>query len=196
MISLVVAMDRNRLIGRDGDLPWRLPNDLKHFKRLTVGKTVLMGRKTWISLGRPLPDRDNWVLTRDPSFAAEGCRVFHSLEEALAAHTQRHSPRVLTPPLAPRAVPPSPATQKRDSGLPAADPAAEELMVIGGAELYRQTLPLAQRLYITEVDAQLEGDTHFPVLEPTQWRQVSADSHPADDRHAYAYTFKLLERRA
>lgn len=160
MISLVVAMDRNRLIGRDGDLPWRLPNDLKHFKRLTVGKTVLMGRKTWTSLGRPLPDRDNWVLTRDRGFAAEGCRVFHSLEDALAAHT------------------------------------GEELMVIGGAELYRQTLLLAQRLYVTEVDAQLEGDTHFPVLDPTQWRQVSAESHPADDRHAYAYTFKLLERRA
>ena len=160
MISLVVAMDRNRLIGRDGDLPWRLPNDLKHFKRLTVGKTVLMGRKTWISLGRPLPDRDNWVLTRDRGFAAEGCRVFHSLEQALAAH------------------------------------AGEELMVIGGADLYRQTLPLAQRLYITEVDARLIGDTHFPPLEPTQWRQVSEESHPADDRHAYAYTFKLLERSA
>lgn len=160
MISLVVAMDRNGLIGRDGDLPWRLPNDLKHFKRLTVGKTVLMGRKTWISLGRPLPDRDNWVLTRDPQFAAEGCRVFHRLEDALAAH------------------------------------AGDELMVIGGAELYRQTLPLAQRLYVTEVDARLEGDTHFPALDATQWRQVSDESHAADDRHAYAYSFKLLERRA
>lgn len=160
VISLVVAMDRNGLIGRDGDLPWRLPNDLKHFKRLTVGKTVLMGRKTWISLGRPLPDRDNWVLTRDPQFAAEGCRVFHHLDDALAAH------------------------------------AGDELMVIGGAELYWQTLPLAQRLYITEVDAHLDGDTHFPALDATQWRLVFEEPHPADDRHAYAYSFKLLERRA
>lgn len=158
LISLIVAMDRNRLIGRDGDLPWRLPNDLKHFRRLTVGKTVLMGRRTWESLRRPLPERDNWVLTRDPAFAAPGCRVFRSLDEVLAAHMQG------------------------------------ELMVIGGAELYRQTLPLADRLYLTEVDAALEGDTHFPLLPAGQWCERGAESHPADDRHPYAYRFVVLER--
>ncbi|MFA5938621.1 MAG: dihydrofolate reductase [Sinimarinibacterium sp.] len=159
-IALIVAMDRNRLIGRDGGLPWRLPEDLKHFKRLTVGKAVLMGRKTWGSLGRPLPDRENWVLTRDPSFVAPGGRVFRDLDSALRAH---------------------------ESG---------ELMVIGGADLYRQTLPLAQRLYLTEVDAALEGDTHFPPLDPAQWQELAAETHEADDRHAHAYRFRTLERRA
>lgn len=159
-IALIVAMDRNRLIGRDGDLPWRLPNDLQHFKRLTVGKTVLMGRKTWDSLGRPLPDRQNWVLTRDTSFAPAGCRVFRDLESALRAHE------------------------------------AGELMVIGGADLYRQILPLAQRLYLTEVDAALEGDAHFPALDPAQWREAASEAHEADERHAFAYRFRTLERRA
>ncbi|MEQ1440437.1 dihydrofolate reductase [Fontimonas sp. SYSU GA230001] len=159
-IALIVAIDRNRLIGRDGGLPWRLPNDLKHFKRLTVGKTVLMGRKTWESLGRPLPDRQNWVLTRDASFTAQGCRVFRDLDAALRAH------------------------------------GTGELMVIGGADLYRQTLPLARRLYLTEVDASLEGDAHFPDYDPAQWREIASEAHPADERHAFAYRFRTLERRA
>ncbi|MES0872456.1 dihydrofolate reductase [Sinimarinibacterium sp. HSW-8] len=152
-------MDRGRLIGRDGDLPWRLPNDLKHFKQCTLGKTVLMGRRTFASLGRPLPQRDNWVLTRDRDFRADGVRVFHALADALAAHH------------------------------------AGELMVIGGAELYRQALPLADRIYLTEVDAALEGDTRFPALAAHEWREVATEPHPADARHAYAYCFKLLERR-
>jgi dihydrofolate reductase len=160
MIALIVAMDRGGLIGRDGDLPWRLPNDLKHFKRQTLGKTVLMGRRTWDSLGRPLPQRDNWVLTRDRSFHAEGARVFHALDDALAAH------------------------------------GAGELMVIGGAELYRQTLPLAQRLYLTEVDAELDGDTRFPVFDRAQWREIESEAHPADERHAWPYRFVTLERKA
>lgn len=159
-LSLIVAMDRGHLIGRDGDLPWRLPNDLKHFKRLTLGKTVLMGRKTWDSLGRPLPERQNWVLTRDVTFAPEGARVFHDLDAALAAH------------------------------------GAGELMVIGGAELYRQTLPRASRLYITEVDARLDGDTHFPPFDRAAWRELSSEAQPADERHAYPYRFTALERIA
>lgn len=157
-LSLVVAMDRNRLIGRDGDLPWRLPNDLKHFKQLTIGKTVLMGRKTWVSLGRPLPERENWVLTRDAAFSAPGARVFHALDAALAAH------------------------------------AGGELMVIGGADLYRQTLARASRIHLTRVDAAVEGDTHFPAIDPAQWREVRCEAHDADERHAYAYEFVDLER--
>ena len=159
-ISLIAAMDEGRVIGRDGQLPWRLPADLAHFKRLTLGKIVLMGRKTWDSLGRPLPGRRNWVLTRDTAFSAEGVEVFHSLHEALAA------PR-----------------------------AGAELMVIGGANLYRQTLPLAQRLYLTEVAARVDGDAHFPEVSAQDFVEVSAEAHAADERHAYAYRFVTLERR-
>jgi dihydrofolate reductase len=159
MLSLIVAMDEQRLIGRAGALPWRLPEDLKHFKRLTLGKTVLMGRKTWDSLGRPLPQRENWVLTRDPAFHAEGARAFATLDAALAAHP------------------------------------AGELMVIGGAELYRQTLPQAQRLYLTEVHAALEGDTWFPEFDRGQWIERSRERHETDERHAFAYSFVTLDRR-
>ena len=157
-ISLVVACDENRLIGRDGDLPWRLPNDLKHFKALTVGKTILMGRKTWDSLGRPLPQRENWVLTRDAAFTAEGCRVFTQLDAALYAHAQG------------------------------------ELMVIGGADLYRQTLPHARRLYLTQVHAKEQGDTWFPDFSQENFHEIGREDHPADERHAYAYSFLTLER--
>lgn len=160
-LSLIVAMDRKRLIGRDNALPWKLPDDLKQFKRLTIGKTILMGRKTWDSLGRPLPERQNWVLSRDPGFAPSGARVFASVDAALAAHGDG------------------------------------ELMVIGGAELYRQTLPLAQRLYLTEVDASIaDGDTWFPDFDRDAWRERASEPHPADERHAYPFRFVTLERRA
>lgn len=152
-------MDRRRLIGRDGQLPWRLPDDLKRFKALTLNKTVLMGRKTWDSLGRPLPQRDNWVLTRDPSFQAAGARVFHDLESALAEH------------------------------------AGGELMVIGGAELYRQTLPLAQRLHLTQVHAALDGDAWFPDTDMTVWRETQREDRAADARHALAFSFVDYVRR-
>jgi dihydrofolate reductase len=158
-ISLVVAMDEDRLIGVDGGLPWKLSNDLKHFKRVTLGKTVLMGRKTWASLGRPLPERENWVLTRDGSFKPAGARVFGKLDDAL-----------------------------REAG-------DRELMVIGGAELYRQTLPIAHRIFLTRVHAQLRGDTHFPEIDAAAWREIARDDHAADDRHAHAYSFITLERR-
>lgn len=165
-ISLVVAMDDNRLIGRDNALPWRLPDDLKQFKRLTLGKTVLMGRKTWDSLGRPLPERANWILTRDPQFRAEGARVFYSLDAVLAAFAE-------------------------------AAGADGELMVIGGAELYRQTLPLAQTVHLTEVHARVDGgDTWFPALDPGEWERAEVERHEADERHAHAFSFVRLQRRA
>lgn len=157
-ISLIVACDENRLIGRNGDLPWRLPNDLRHFKALTLGKTVLMGRKTWASLGRPLPQRENWVLTRDASLIAPGARVFTQLDQALDAH------------------------------------AGGELMVIGGAELYRQTLPKADRLYLTRVHAHEQGDTWFPEYDRSHFAEVAREDHAADERHAYPYSFVTLER--
>lgn len=159
-LNLIAALDENALIGREGGLPWHLPADLRHFKALTMGKTMLMGRKTWDSLGRALPGRESWVLTRADGFAAEGARVLASLDEALAAAGGR------------------------------------ELMVIGGAEIYRQTLPWAQRLYLTRVHARVEGgDAYFPAFDPMQWRETSREAHPPDERHAYPYSFLTLERR-
>lgn len=151
-------MDERGLIGRDGGLPWRLPEDLKHFRRVTLGKTVLMGRRTWDSLGKPLPGRDNWVLSRDAAFRPEGARAFATLDQALAAHGDG------------------------------------ELMVIGGAGLFEAALPLAQRVYLTRVHARLDGDTWFRAADFPGFREVSRSDHPADERHAHAYSFVTLER--
>ena len=126
-LSIVVAMADNRVIGQDNRLPWHLPADLKHFKQLTTGKPILMGRKTWESIGRPLPERTNIVITRDPDYQAAGCTVVHSVDAALRA-AEPHS----------------------------------EVMVIGGAELYRQVLPEVSTIYLTQVHADVEGDTVFP----------------------------------
>jgi dihydrofolate reductase len=161
-LSLVVAAADNGVIGRDGDLPWRLPADLQHFKRLTLNKTILMGRKTWQSLGRPLPQRDNWVVSRDPGFEAPGARVFASVETAIAA----------------------------------ADAAGmTELMIIGGAQIYAQTLPQARTLHLTRVHAQVDGDTRLPPIDADAFAEVAREDHPADERHALAYSFITLQRR-
>ncbi|MDT7919086.1 MAG: dihydrofolate reductase [Meiothermus sp.] len=156
-IALVVAMDKNRAIGRAGALPWHLPDDLKHFKALTLGKTVLMGRKTFQSIGRPLPKRRNVVLTKDPSFGAEGVEVVHSLDDALLLD--------------------------------------EEIMVIGGGEVYALFLPLATHLHLTLVDTAIpDADTFFPEWSPAQWRETHREFHPADERHLFAFSFVDLER--
>ena len=162
-ISIVVAMDENRLIGQAGDLPWRLPNDLKHFKRVTMGKTLLMGRKTWESLPGALPGRPNWVVSRQPDFKSEGARVFGTVDAALDAH------------------------------------AAGELMVIGGADLFRQVLPQATRIYLTQVRAAIpaagDREVYFPGFDESAFVEIWREEHAADDRHRFAYTFLTLERR-
>lgn len=162
-LTLVVAVADNGVIGRDQALPWRLPDDLKRFKALTLGKPVLMGRKTWASLGRPLPGRDNVVLTRDREFGgqpgARGALVVHSLAEALALF-----------------------------------PRASEIAVIGGAEVYGAVLPFADRIEITRVHAEVDGDTWFPALAPTDWQPIKRETHAADERHAWAMTFETLAR--
>ncbi|HEY6824359.1 MAG TPA: dihydrofolate reductase, partial [Steroidobacteraceae bacterium] len=155
-----VAMAQNGVIGRDNTLPWRLPEDLKRFKSFTLGKPILMGRKTFESIGRPLPERTNFVLTRDRGWSAAGVTVAHSVEEALA----------------------------RAAG-------SEELVAIGGAEVYRLVLPFARRIYLTHVHADVPGDTYFPEFDATQWADVECRMHPADERHAYPVTFVTLERR-
>ncbi len=158
-IALIAAMAENRVIGRANRLPWRLPADLKHFKQLTLGKPIIMGRNTFESIGRPLPGRSNIVVTRDPAYRAEGCQVVHSVEQALHV-ADGH----------------------------------EEVMVVGGAELYRQTLERADRLYLTIINAAVEGDTLFPEIEPQQWRETERETHYADDRNQYDYDFVTLER--
>jgi dihydrofolate reductase len=160
LVSLIVAMAQNGVIGRDNTLPWRLPEDLKRFRSFTLGKPILMGRKTFDSIGRPLPGRDNLVLTRDRSWCAPGVAVVHSVEEALT-----------------------------QAGM------SEELVAIGGAEIYRQVLPFARRIYLTHVHADVEGDIYFPDFDSTQWADVECRMHPADDDHAYPVTFVTLERR-
>jgi dihydrofolate reductase len=159
IVALVVAMGRNRVIGRDNALPWHLPADLRHFRAITLGKPVLMGRKTHESIGRPLPERINIVISRDAAYRAQGCIVLPSLEAAFE--------------------------YCRDSA---------ELMVIGGAILYRQALPRAQRIYLTEIQQDFAGDTEFPQLEAADWREVARDDRPADGKNPYPHSFIVLER--
>jgi dihydrofolate reductase len=159
LISLIVAMARNGVIGRDNQLPWRLPDDLKHFKALTMGKPILMGRRTFESIGRPLLGRTNLVLTGDRGFFAPGVLALGSIDEALEAV-----------------------------------PGEPELVVIGGATVYQQTLPFARRMHVTWVEAEVEGDTRFPAYDVSKWHSTSRRDQPADDLHAYALTFETLER--
>jgi len=160
LVSLIVAMAQNGVIGCGNSLPWRLPQDLRRFRAFTLGKPVLMGRKTYESIGRPLQGRANLVLTRHRSWSAHGVTVVHSLEEALNLARQ-----------------------------------AKELVAIGGAEVYRLVLPVARRIYLTHVHADVPGDTFFPDFDPTQWADVEYLTHPVDAEHAYPVTFITLERR-
>ena len=161
MISIVVAASENNVIGRQGDLPWRLPDDLRRFKAITMGKPIVMGRKTWESIGRPLPGRQNIVITRQADFGAEGCHVVFSVEEAVAAAA-----------------------------------GAEETMVIGGSEIYALFLPDADRLYLTRVHADVDGDAFLPSIDDSEWRLVSEERHTADERNEFDYSFLTYERTA
>lgn len=158
-LALIAALARNRVIGRDNRLPWHLPADLRFFKQTTMGKPLLMGRRTWESIGRPLPGRRMIVLSRNPDYQAPGCAVVRSLDEALEI-----------------------------AG------AVPEIMVIGGATLYQQTLPLAERLYLTRVEADVPGDACFPEWNEKDWRLVWEEPHPADANHAWSYRFQRWER--
>jgi len=158
-LSVVVAADERGGIGHAGGLPWHLPADLKRFKAITMGKPIVMGRRTWDSIGRPLPGRRSIVVSRQAGLAIEGAEVVGSLEEAL---------RVVSD--------------------------APEACVIGGAELYRLALPTAGLVHLTRVHATVEADTFLPELEPSDWEEVSSERHPADERHAYPYSFVTLCR--
>jgi dihydrofolate reductase len=159
IISMIAALSNNRVIGRDNALPWHLPEDLKYFKRVTMGKPLLMGRKTYQSIGRPLPGRTSIVLTRQPDFKAPGVVVVNTPEQALG------KARLLD---------------------------ADELMVIGGEDVYRTMLPLAQRLYLTRLDIDVAGDAYFPQLESGLWRELSRQDIAAGEETC-AYSFVVLE---
>jgi dihydrofolate reductase len=165
-LSIVCAMAQNRVIGRDNKLPWHLPADLAYFKNLTLGHPIIMGRKTFESIGRPLPQRTNIVVTAQAGWSAAGVTVVNSLEEALTAANQA-----------------------------ALAMGVQEMMLIGGATLYEQALPLAHRLYLTEVQAEIEGDAFFPQWNRSQWMEKSRQPHSADHHNCFAYEFAVYERK-
>ncbi|MCB0639509.1 MAG: dihydrofolate reductase [Lewinella sp.] len=162
LISAIVAVAQNGVIGDGDDIPWRLSSDLKYFKRTTIQHHVIMGRKTFASMGRPLPKRTNIVLTRNPFFVGSGILVARSLEEALAI---------------------------------AQDHGEEEAFVIGGGEIYRLAMPFLDKIYLTRVHAEPEGEVTFPTFSDDEWRLISQETHPADEKNDHDYTFEVYERR-
>lgn len=164
IISAIVAMSTNRVIGRDGDLPWHLPRDMKYFKATTMGHHVIMGRNNFASMDyRPLKGRVNIVLTRDPFFITSSALVMHSIEEALS--------------------------YAREAG-------ETEAFIIGGGEIYRQSMHLLDKIYLTEVITELDGDTYFPEMDPDEWETLSSEFHPADEKNDFPIRFDVLLRKA
>lgn len=162
--SIIVAKTKNNVIGKDNDLVWHLPDDMKFFQQKTKGHTVIMGRKNYYSLPpkfRPLPNRENIVMTTQEDWTAEGVQVVHSLEEALEKGKSLEN---------------------------------QELFVIGGGKVFAQALDKVDRMYITEIDAELEGDTWFPEFDRSKWKETSREHHPQDERHAYAFDFVQYDR--
>jgi dihydrofolate reductase len=164
IISLIAALTENHVIGKNNDLPWHLPDDMKFFMKTTTGHVVIMGRKNYESLPRkfrPLPDRTNIIITRQKNFIAQGCTMVNSLDAGIqiAQHTNE-----------------------------------KELFIIGGAEIFELSMPFADRLYLTEIKTELEGDTFFPKFKRSEWKEVSRKPHPKDDRHKFPFDFVLYER--
>jgi dihydrofolate reductase len=162
IISLIAAMDRKRGIGSDNQLPWRLSADLKRFRELTMGHHIIVGRKTFASIGKPLPGRQIIVVTRDRSFQADGCFISHSLEEAIRLASARGE---------------------------------SEVFVCGGAEIYNQSIALADWLYLTFVDSEVVADTFFPKFDEQEWQERESVFHPADEKNQFPFTFKLMVRK-
>lgn len=158
IISAIVAMSENRVIGVNNQLPWHLPADLRYFKKITLGKPMIMGRKTFESIGKILPGRLNIIITRDQNYSVEGARVVHSLEDALKLADQN------------------------------------EMVIIGGAQLFNEALSKIQRLYLTLIHAQIEGDAFFPIINMNHWKEVSREDHFKDEKNGYDYSFIVLEK--
>ncbi|MCZ8022677.1 MAG: dihydrofolate reductase [Cyclobacteriaceae bacterium] len=163
-LSLIAALSKNNVIGKNNDLPWHLPNDMKYFMQTTKGHCVLMGRKNYESLPekfRPLPNRTNILVTRQANFHAPGCEVFNTIEKGIAY---------------------------------AKDIGETELFIIGGAEIYSATLPLADTLYLTEINAVIDGDTFFPKVDKTKWKETSRQVNNRDDKHKFDFDFVVYEK--
>lgn len=158
IISAIVAMSENRVIGINNQLPWHLPADFQYFKKITMGKPIIMGRKTFESIGKVLPGRLNIIVTRDQNYHAENARVTHSLQDALSLADQN------------------------------------EMMVIGGAQLFKEALPKIHRLYLTLVHAHIEGDSFFPEINSQDWKEISREDHVKDEKNRYDYSFIVLEK--
>jgi len=163
--SMIVAMAENRVIGINNNLPWYLPNDLKYFKQVTMGKPILMGRKTFESIGKPLPGRANIVITRNKEWAADGIKIVHSLESAY---------------------------QLAESIVEI--DGQDEVMVIGGDQIYQSSLPSIDRIYLTKVHAEVKGDAWFPELDWSEWKEVAREDFSAEGPNPYDYSFIVLDR--
>ena len=162
IISSIVAVAKNRVIGSDNDIPWRLSTDLKYFKKQTSGHHIIMGRKSFLSIGKPLPKRTNVIVTRDPYFIASNCIVVHSIPEALEIAERNGE---------------------------------EEAFITGGGMIYEQTMGIVDRLYVTEVDAEPEGDVHFPEMDYSEWKLISEDPRQKGERDDHDFNFKIYERK-
>ncbi len=158
-IAIIAALGNNNIIGRDNKLPWHLPADLKHFKEITLGKPIIMGRKTYESIGKTLAGRRNIVVTRDTNWQYADCEIYHSLREVFLA--------------------------VKECG---------EVMVIGGAEIYKEVLPLADKMYLTFIHHDFIGDTYFPNWDPNEWQEIDRADYPADEKNSYPYSFVVLQR--
>ncbi len=161
-ISLIAAVAKNGVIGNAGKIPWRLPDDMKHFRETTLHHPVIMGRKTYESIGKPLPERDNIIVTRKERYEAPGCTVVHTLDDALDA--------------------------ARQSG-------AEETFIIGGAELYREAMSVADRLYLTEIKEDFEGDAFFPAVSSLEWKKMSEKRGIVDEKNPHPHAFFVFEKK-
>jgi dihydrofolate reductase len=161
MLSFIVAMDKNRLIGKNNQLPWHLPEDLKFFKRVTMGHPIVMGRKTHESIGRILPGRENIVITRQQDYICKGCTMFYSVDAFINYSKEQN----------------------------------DEIFVIGGAEIFKETFPYADRLYITFINEEFEGDTYFPNFNEEEWNLVSVEKGIKDEMNPYDYEFRIYDRK-
>lgn len=161
MISIIAAMSKNHVIGKNNKLPWYLPADLRHFKKITTAKPIIMGRKTFESIGKkPLPERKNIIITRDENYQAEGCTVTNSLNDAIKAAGN-----------------------------------TTEIMIVGGSQIYKQALEVADRMYITIIDEKFEGDAFFPEWDEQAWQEISREDFSADEKNRYDFSFVTFEKR-